>query len=188
MLSTSNASDGFTDETLGVNEASINETSGEEMSSEKALMLAALNNQREHILGILDGLSDEDLKRPVLPTGWTCLGLVRHLTIDVEQLWFSVVAAGDQVEPGAEGWQVGPDESAQAVLDAYRQATGRANEVITSTPMDAPPAFWPAEEFGEWRLHSLRELIMHVITETACHAGHLDAVREIIDGETWLRI
>jgi uncharacterized damage-inducible protein DinB len=158
------------------------------MESEKKMMLAALNNQREHVLGILDGLSDEDLRRPVLRTGWNCLGLVRHLTIDVEQLWFSVVAAGEAVEVSAAGWVVGPDEPAQAVLEAYRRQIERANAVIAARPLDARPAFWPAEQFGHWRLHDLRELLMHVITETACHAGHLDAVRELIDGETWLRI
>jgi uncharacterized damage-inducible protein DinB len=156
--------------------------------SEKQLMLAALNNQREHVLGILDGLSDEDLRRPVLPTGWSCLGLVRHLTVDVEEFWFRVVAAGEAVEPRPAGWQVGPGEPAQAVLDAYRRATERASAIIDALPIDAPPAFWPAEQFGQWRLHNLGELLMHVITETACHAGHLDAARELIDGETWLRI
>jgi uncharacterized damage-inducible protein DinB len=178
-----------------VSDAIISETasggsSGREgsTSSEKALMLSALNNQRDHVLGILDGLSDEALRRPVLPTGWSCLGLVRHLTVDVEQLWFSIVAAGQRIEPDAVGWQVGPDESAQAVLHAYRREVQRANEVIAATPLGAPPAFWPAEQFGNWRLHNLRELIMHVITETACHAGHLDAASELIDGETWLRI
>jgi hypothetical protein len=43
-----------------------------------------LDGQREHVLGILDGLSEEQLRRPVLPTGWSCLGLVRHLALDVE--------------------------------------------------------------------------------------------------------
>ena len=181
MSSATIVSDGITSETMNA------ETASRE-SSEKALMLKALNSQRGHVLGILDGLSDEALRRPVLPTGWSCLGLVRHLTVDVEQLWFRVVVAGEPIQPDAVGWQVGPDEPAQAVLDAYRQETERANAVIAATPIDAPPAFWPAEQFGHWRLHDLRELIMHVITETACHAGHLDAVRELIDGETWCRI
>lgn len=181
MSSATIVSDGTTSETMNGEMASRE-------SSEKALMLKALNSQRDHVLGILDGLSDEALRRPVLPTGWSCLGLVRHLTVDVEQLWFRVVVAGERIQPDAVGWQVGPDEPAQAVLDAYRQETERANAVIAATPLDAPPAFWPAEQFGHWRLHDLRELIMHVITETACHAGHLDAVRELIDGETWCRI
>jgi hypothetical protein len=48
------------------------------------------------------------------------------------------------------------------------------------------PAWWPDEWFGSWRLHSIREILLHVIAETACHAGHLDAARELVDGRTWL--
>lgn len=83
-------------------------------------------------------------------------------------------------------WDIGPDASAESVLDLYRRDIGRANSVIDSTPLDAPPAWWPADLFGDWRLHSLREVILHVISETACHAGHLDAARELLDGRQWL--
>ena len=47
------------------------------------------------------------------------------------------------------------------------------------------PQQW-AEHFGSWRLPDLRAILLHVIVETACHAGHLDAARELIDGNTWL--
>jgi hypothetical protein len=51
--------------------------------------------------------------------------------------------------------------------------------------LDAPPARWP-DYFTSWRLRDVREIILHVITETAIHAGHLDAARELLDGRTWL--
>ena len=54
-----------------------------------------------------------------------------------------------------------------------------------NTYLDAAPARWP-DYFAGWRLHDVREIILHVITETAVHAGHLDAARELIDGRTWL--
>jgi len=72
------------------------------------------------------------------------------------------------------------------VLDLYRRETERANVVINDTPLDAAPAWWPQDLFGTWRLRDLREIMLHVIAETACHAGHLDAARELIDGRTWL--
>lgn len=62
--------------------------------SEKDLLVANLDAQREHILEALEGLSDEQLRRPVLPTGWNCLGLVQHLTQDVELYWFAEIFAG----------------------------------------------------------------------------------------------
>jgi|ERR1022692_195772 hypothetical protein len=159
------------------------------MTGESAVLLATLNNQRDHVLGILDGLSDDDLRRPVLPSQWTCLGLVRHLALDVEQFWFRRVVAGepgDGSESAGGAWQVAEDVPAEAVIDLYRQEIELANAIIAATPVDAAPAWWPEELFGGWRLHDLREVILHVITETACHAGHLDAVRELIDSRTWL--
>jgi hypothetical protein len=72
------------------------------------------------------------------------------------------------------------------VFGAYRRETALADAIITATPLGTPPARWPSELWPNWRLRDLREIILHVITETACHAGHLDAVRELIDGRTWM--
>ena len=157
-------------------------------AKESGTLLSSLNDQREHVLGILEGLPTEALRRPVLPSGWTCLGLVQHLAIDVERLWFRRVVAGEPLDDGepADAWQVAPDVPAEAVLGLYRQEIELANAIIAATPPDAAPAWWPDELFGGWRLHDVREIILHVIAETACHAGHLDAVRELIDGRTWL--
>jgi uncharacterized damage-inducible protein DinB len=156
------------------------------MDATTTALLRYLEGQRAHILGALDGLDAAALHRPVLPTGWTCLGLVQHLAVDVEQLWFRQVMAGEQVSERAEpAWQVDPATPPEAVLDHYRAAIERANAVIAATPLEAPPRWWP-DYFGEFRLPDLRSVLLHVITETACHAGHLDAARELIDGKTWL--
>ena len=157
-------------------------------TNESRVLLSSLTDQRDHVLGILQGLSDEALRRPVLPSGWTCLGLVNHLAIDVERFWFRDVAAGQPVEfreSDAAVWQVSPDVPADAVLGLYRREIELANAIIAATPLDTAPARWP-DEWPDWRFSNLREIILHVITETACHAGHLDAVRELIDGRTWL--
>jgi hypothetical protein len=61
---------------------------------ERELLLARLADQRGHALSPLEGLSEEQLRRPVLPSGWSCLGLVRHLTLSDERYWFEVVVAG----------------------------------------------------------------------------------------------
>jgi Protein of unknown function (DUF664) len=158
------------------------------MIGESKALLSSLSDQRDHVLGILEGLSEEALRRPVLPSGWTCLGLVRHLAIDVERFWFRSIVAGETVEPresDAAVWQVTSDVPAEAVFGLYRKEIELANAIIAVTPPDSAPARWPAE-WPDWRFHDLRETILHVITETACHAGHLDVVRELIDGRTWL--
>ncbi|MET8032187.1 DinB family protein [Streptomyces sp. NPDC005381] len=159
--------------------------------SEVTSLLKVLDGQRRHVLGILDGLDDDALRRPVLPSGWNCLGLVQHLALDVERFWFRGVLAGDEeivrdLPTGDEAWNVGTEATAAAVLDGYRQETAAADAVITASPADAVLAWWPHDLFGEPHLHTLRDVLLHVITETACHAGHLDATRELIDGRRWL--
>jgi uncharacterized damage-inducible protein DinB len=158
-------------------------------SNERQVMLRYLRAQREHIFKALEGLEDDDLRRQVLPSHWTCLGLVNHLSLDVERLWFQAVIAGDQAAVadvlGSAGnaWDVGPEDSADAVLEGYRRNIERADAIIATASLDAPPAWWPEDIFGSWRLDSVREIVLHVITETAAHAGHLDAARELIDGK-----
>jgi hypothetical protein len=88
-------------------------------------------------------------------------------------------------EEETDAWSVAPDVPAVSVLAAYREEMDRSNAVIRATPVDAPPAWWPVELFGEWRLDDLGEVLLHVIAETAVHAGHLDAARELIDGRQW---
>jgi hypothetical protein len=158
-------------------------------SGETGLLVRYLDQQREHVLGILEGLDSAALRRPVLPSGWTCLGLVQHLTIDVERLWFRGVVAAEELDlenGGKSAWKVGAEVPAAEVLESYRREWRRANEIIAATPLDAPPGYWPEEMFGSFRMHSLRQIILHVIAETACHAGHLDAARELTDGQTWM--
>ncbi|MGW7005212.1 DinB family protein [Streptomyces sp. NPDC054933] len=162
------------------------------LSGEGKTLLSCLNAQRAHVMGILEGLDEEALRRPVLPSGWNCLGLVRHLALDVERFWFRAVVAGEKSVVGDldqdpdDAWQVGPEVPSDDVFNLYQQEVDFANTIITTTALDAEPAWWPVELFGDWRLNDLREVILHVITETACHAGHLDAARELLDGRRWL--
>ena len=105
-------------------------------SAERTLLLSRLTGQRHHVISQLDGLTDEQLRRPVLPSGWSCLGLVRHLTLSDERYWFEVVVAGEPLDFWPEGdngdWRVDPKEPSEAVLEAYRSAIGRSNEIITA--------------------------------------------------------
>ena len=160
----------------------------EQSTRESDALLAALHSQRAHVLGAFDGLPDEALRRPVLPSGWTCLGLVQHLALDVERFWFRAVTAGESVDlkSGDAAWQVAPDVPAAEVFDLYRREAALADAVIAATSLDAAPVWWPPGLFDTPPPEDLRQIILGVITETACHAGHLDAARELIDKKTWL--
>jgi uncharacterized damage-inducible protein DinB len=158
------------------------------VSDEKQALLDTLSSQRRHVLGILEGLPDEALQRPVLPSGWTCVGLVHHLVIDVERFWFRVVMAGEphrELVTTGNAWEVPATLSSQQVLALYREEAERADAVIAELSLDQAPAWWP-DFFGSFRLDDLREVLLHVIVETAAHAGHLDAVRELLDGRQWV--
>ena len=159
--------------------------------TETSVLLASLNEQRRHVVGIIDGLEEVDLRRSLVPSGWTPLGLVQHLTLDVERFWFLAVVAADrrtidELDGGDDSWRVSAGVSGAAVFERYRAAVAAANQIIGSVPLDAEPPWWPTDQFGDWRLESLREIILHVIVETASHAGHLDVMRELLDGKQWI--
>jgi uncharacterized protein DUF664 len=161
------------------------------VSRESEVLLRQLTAQRGHVLGILDGLSEEQLRRPVLPSGWHCLGLVRHLALSDEHYWFRCVVGGESLdyfpqEPNGD-WQVGEEESADAVLEEYRDEIRRADAILAVTALDAAPKR-PDPEWANWGMEfpDVRSVVMHVVAETAVHAGHLDAVRELIDGKQWV--
>lgn len=157
------------------------------MDHETELLRRFLDEQRHHVVGILDGLTEDQLRRPVLPSGWSCLGMVKHLALSDEHYWFRCVINGESEDYFPQGknadFQIGPDETAGDIFALYRDEIARADAIIAATPLDQPPRQPPA-----WAadLTDLRTVILWVIKETACHAGHLDAVRELTDGRQWI--
>lgn len=147
------------------------------------LLKRALDHQRAHILATVDGLDESQLTTSLVPSHWSPAGLVQHLALDVERFWFQVVFAGQSVQRVGDperAWDVEPGGGLAAV-DRYREECSLSDQVIAvHAPHDEPVA-WP-DFFGTWRLSNLYEILLHVVTETACHAGHMDIVRENIDG------
>src|SRR5258707_15886046 len=124
------------------------------MTKESQALVSSLADQRNHVLGILEGLSEQDLRRPILPSQWPCAGLVHHLAIDVERFWFRAVVAGEPMpedEPD-NAWQVPADLTATAVLDGYRREIELAHAIISPPSLDRPPTRGPEGLFGKWRL------------------------------------
>ena len=161
------------------------------MNPETAVLKRFLDEQRQHVLGILDGLTEEQLARPVLPSGWHCLGMVKHLALSDEHYWFRCVMNGEPQDVFPEGrgadFQLAPGETAADVFDLYRDEIAHADAIIGRDSLDQPPR-QPDPQWEEWGvdLPDLRTVMLWVIRETATHAGHLDAVRESIDGRQWI--
>ncbi len=154
-----------------------------------------LDAQRAAVLAIIEGLSESQLRTPVLPSGWTPIGLIRHLT-GAEASWFQRVARGTPPQLAWDDDVVDPpydpdapfttDHATASVIEQYRRQCRISNEVLQSQDLDAPLAGEHGLDWPEEPITDLRWVALHMIEETARHAGHLDAARELIDGATGL--
>lgn len=142
-----------------------------------------LDAKRAHVAEQMRALPAEARRKSHVPSGWTPRGLVRHLTLDVERVWFRAVMAGEPVEipQGYQGWTAPEDQSDEELLEHYANECRLASAVVDGLELDAQPAWW-FDGGGEPPYSSLREVLLHVIVETATHAGHLDICRELVDG------
>ena len=151
-----------------------------------------LQGARDALLWKLDGLSEYDVRRPLVPTGTNLLGLVKHMT-GVELGYFGDTfgrPSTDQLawaesDPNSDMYAQ-PSESRELVMGAYRRAWAHADVTISELPLDAigHVPWWPPERNDV----SLHLILVHVTTETSRHAGHADIVRELIDGAAGLTV
>lgn len=146
---------------------------------ERAALTSFLAAQRDVVLAIVDGLTEDHLRRSIVPSGWTPLGMIDHLG-DSERFWFQEMVAGDAAAPA------GSRPSVPDVLSYYRAQAARTDEILAATPLDAPLVGSIPPEVGT-DFATVREVVLHLIEETARHAGHLDIARELLDGRTGLR-
>ncbi|MCC9197768.1 DinB family protein [Arthrobacter sp. zg-Y820] len=150
--------------------------------------------EREILCGFLDylrasavfkarGLSDTDAARRLLPSLTTVSGLLRHLA-DVERTWFrgqidgqaGVSTRWSDEEPDGE-FLVSPEDSLADIMKDYEEACAESREVLSRYNLDDPCS---AGSSG----HNVRWVVTHMIEETGRHCGHLDIVRELLDGTT----
>jgi len=158
---------------------------------EKQALLHFLEYQRASVLSIVEGLNEEAWHKPVVPSGWTPAGLVEHLG-DAERHWFQQVVAGSDVDlPWDEGRPAYEPEApficdrpAADVIAYYREQCQRSDAVLAATPMSAPPRGKHGDPDTDDQPPSVRWVVLHMIEETACHSGHLDIARELLDGKT----
>jgi Protein of unknown function (DUF664) len=148
-----------------------------------------LQQARTGTLSRLDGLSEDDMRRPMTPTGTNLLGLVKHLTgVELSYLGECVgrppATRLPWIEDGsiwdsADMWATASESSAD-LIDLYRSAWRHADESVAQLGLAAPAevAWWPEDR----RRTTLGALLTRVTAETAQHAGHADIVRELIDG------
>ncbi len=150
---------------------------------EEESLHVSLDRHRDVVLWKLDALDDLQLQRPMTPSGTSLLGLVKHLASS-EYGWFcetfgreSKAIPFDPDDPDAD-MRVEPRESTADIVAYYGRARAAADAVIDELEVDALGTAW----FGD--TVTMRWVLIHMIEETARHAGHMDIVRELIDGAT----
>lgn len=160
--------------------------SGSVSRSERATLSEFLGYQRESLIGKLDGLTAAEARSTPTASSLSLLSLVKHSAI-WERRWFQIVVAG-RITPG--DWpeaadsepsgddptfQLADDDTTDSVVADYRTQMAISNEILTTVELDAECAMVDFDENVRW-------VVVHMIEETARHAGHADLIRETIDG------
>ena len=164
---------------------------GPDVRSHKEILQRYLQTGREALLWKLDGVSEFDARRPLTPTGSNLLGIVKH-TASVEAgylgdcfgrpfeqtfPWFA-----DDAEANADMWATA-DETLESIVDLYHRVWRNSDATIAALDLDT------AGHVPWWRTPevTLQQILVHVIAETHRHAGHMDILREMVDGAAGLR-
>jgi len=157
------------------------------VTDERHGLLAYLAQQR-HVLKLAAyGLTDDQARLRPTAGGLSIGGLLKHVAA-TESYWIDLVVGEAGGEVDYEGmFTLGPDETLAGVIAAYDQVGARTEQLVAEiqdlgqavpVPRDAP---WFPADVEAW---SVRWVLLHLIEETARHAGHADIVRESIDGAT----
>lgn len=149
------------------------------VADERTQLDEFLDTNRDELVETLEGLTEEQARRRLVPSLTTPLGLVKHVTW-AEQVWFHVGLAGRTREElgipheNDPSWELTEQDTIASVVDEYRRVCAEAREIASAYALD------------DLVLHNrrgpltLRWLYVHMIEETARHAGHADILREQI--------
>ncbi len=162
-------------------------------SAERDDLVALLDKHRGLFLVTAQGLSDEQARSTPTVSALSLGGLIKHVT-STEASWLDFIENGAPEQSGPEedsasayeaflnGFRLLPHETLAGAIEEYEAVAARADRLIRTVDLSAthplPEAPWFAKE--SW---SNRRVLMHLIAETAQHAGHADVIRETIDGQ-----
>ncbi|MEI7032481.1 DinB family protein [Streptomyces pratensis] len=157
---------------------------------ERAQLTAFLDYARDTARAKCEGVSAEDARKAPLPNSplMTLCGLISHLRW-VEHYWFHVMFLGEEDDgPLAEATEEDPDPEMRTAVDVplpqllaeYEEQSARYRRLVAGHGLDTPAE----RPIGDGRHVDLRWVILHLIEETSRHNGHLDVVRELVDGQT----
>lgn len=144
-------------------------------NGEKDVLLGCLNHLRTAIAAKAEGVPEPQVRMAGVSSGTSLLGLVKHLAC-VERFYFR----GVEVDDWEASLRPAPTETAEGILADYRAAVQESNAVVAACA-DLTLA---APRRPRRSAVSMRWVLVHMIEETGRHAGHVDILRELIDGST----
>jgi hypothetical protein len=158
------------------------------VSEHKQVLHRYLQAGREALLWKLEGCSEYDARRPLTPTGSNLLGIVKHVaSVEAGYLgdcfgrpfeqtfpWFA-----EDAEDNADMWATA-EESRADIVDLYHRVWQHSDATIAVLDLDAPGVvpWWAPSK----RDVNLQQILVHMLAETHRHAGHMDILRESVDG------
>jgi uncharacterized damage-inducible protein DinB len=159
------------------------------IKDERDGLLAYLDQQRHVLRVAAHGLTEEQARATPTRSALSVGGLVKHVA-HTERSWMDTVLqrereGGDADDAYEDSFRLREDETLAGTLAFFDEVAAETGEIVAGLDLDhpvpVPPAPWNPDDVDAW---SLRWVLLHLIEETARHAGHADIVREAIDGAT----
>jgi len=150
-----------------------------------ALMLGYLDYLEDVTLRKINGLTDDQLRASVVPSGWTPLGLLKHLAC-TERFWIRHIFLGELVDfswpgdPDAE-WRADDADTADSIIGFYRGERAHTRQTVVGLAASTRAQRGYLED-GAGQPPTLAWVLGHLMYQAARHAGHLDIARELTDG------
>ncbi|WP_261555135.1 DinB family protein [Frankia tisae] len=167
------------------------DTAAPALTGERADLLASLARRRFFLRFTVQNLDDEQAGRRTTVSELTLAGLIKHVAV-MEHQWLNFVLVGASAFDGDmtarqdefhDGFRLLPGETLAGVLDRFDEVARRTERIVAEVadlddahPLPAAPWFEPG---ASW---SVRQVLLHLIAETAHHCGHADILRESLDG------
>jgi len=167
------------------------DSNADEQSSERADILDLLTKHRGFLRQTVAGLTDEQARLTPTASALCLGGLIKHVS-QVEDTWARFIVDGPAAQgkmdeaayaAHAAGFRMEEGETLAGLLDQYDEVAQRTDGLVASLPsLDASHPLPEAPWFPPGARWTARRALVHIVAETAQHAGHADIIRETIDG------
>jgi hypothetical protein len=158
--------------------------------SERDDLLESLAAHRGFLIHTVQGITDDQARQRLTVSELTLGGLIKHVAM-TEKGWADFVVDGpvtmamteDSYAEHADGFVLREDETLAGVLAEYEKIAARTDELVRTCDLDAEQPLPEAPWFPPNATRSARRVFVHIVGETAQHAGHADILRESLDGQ-----